>query len=211
METWWEGCCLTRLVIHQAPWAEEGRWLLKLEKSKEPRVTAHLDSRLDWEMPRRLVKHTSRCVFEGVSRDEWQVGQPLRWKTHPECGQQHPIGWGQDVIKMGKESQPVLQAPFFLSEWTSASTCSSLSVSITPATLQGARGPPASIQGWLIGPPCSELSPASWTEQLLGSLTLQGGDYLASNHVKPSNKSQFFNDTHTHTHTHTHLLVVLFL
>jgi hypothetical protein len=34
-------------------------------------------------MPRRLVKHTSGCVWGGVSRDEWQVGQQQRGKDLP--------------------------------------------------------------------------------------------------------------------------------
>jgi hypothetical protein len=30
---------------------------------------------LDWNMPRKVVKYTSGCVCEGISRDDWHVSQ----------------------------------------------------------------------------------------------------------------------------------------
>lgn len=34
-----------------------------------------LSTWLDWAMPRKLVKHTARCVCEGISRGHWWLGQ----------------------------------------------------------------------------------------------------------------------------------------
>jgi hypothetical protein len=34
-----------------------------------------LSTWFDWQMPKRLVKHISGCVCEGIFRDDWQVEQ----------------------------------------------------------------------------------------------------------------------------------------
>lgn len=41
---------------------------------------------LDWEMPRKLVKHSSRCVCASVSREDWQLGPRTEPENCPECG-----------------------------------------------------------------------------------------------------------------------------
>jgi hypothetical protein len=46
--------------------------------------------------------HRYGCVCESVSRDDL-----LRWKTCPECGQYHAIGWGPGQSKRGKRRKRV--------------------------------------------------------------------------------------------------------
>jgi hypothetical protein len=45
-------------------------------------------------MPRRLVKHSSGCVCEGISRENWIMRAPNKWNNplkDPQCA--GIIGW----------------------------------------------------------------------------------------------------------------------
>ena len=45
-------------------------------------------------MLRNLVRHTSRNILEGISRDDWHVEEPIRGRLDLMAyGTHHPIGW----------------------------------------------------------------------------------------------------------------------
>jgi hypothetical protein len=67
---------------------------------------------LDWEMPRKLVKCTSKCVCGGCFQRRLACGSAdSGGDTHPECGWHCPLDWGLDWTKSGIRESLCVHAP----------------------------------------------------------------------------------------------------
>lgn len=66
-------------------------------------------------LPRELVNHTSRCVHRVFLEkiDMWV--DKLIGKTHPQCGQHHPMTGSPDALKKLKKREACSPAPVLCS------------------------------------------------------------------------------------------------
>jgi hypothetical protein len=158
-------------------------------------------------MPRKLIKHISVCVYEGVSSDNQFVGQGSEvpgWDTHPMCSRQHPtsqVGHLEHRNRRGKLTTwailiflPMVQ--FFLLtlpanirlQMPQSLNDDSHDSSSSPGTAR-----PSALTGSASLVPLVLRLAASWTKQLLVSLSHQLADshcgtYLASDYAAQANK-----------------------
>lgn len=58
-------------------------------------VMADLSRQLVMGCPEKSIKHTSRCVCKGISRQDWCLGQGTEKERFPsEYGWHYSMGWG---------------------------------------------------------------------------------------------------------------------
>jgi hypothetical protein len=150
-------------------------------------MVVNFDCQLYWlGVPKRLLKHSSGCVQEGVSRDNCLSVSNWRGATCPEYEQHHPIGWGLGWSKVWRRrrsgSTYRLHSSWVRAPITTVITCghqtpasSAFQFRFTPVTTQGASRPSVSDWGSIIDPLVLKL-PVSWTEKAMGSLALQPAD-----------------------------------
>jgi hypothetical protein len=127
-------------------------------------------------MSRRFLKHTHRCVWEGVFQRWLTFGAATKGEG---TAMNVNLEWGSRWNKMGRRRKPARVCRRHSSWWsvyccchclwTSEASFFNLSTQIYTVTLQGTSK--LSTWDWdcITGPPYSAI-PDSWTEQLWGSL-----------------------------------------